>query len=141
MRHAIWMLATLSFSMSTVHATVQRQPEAEAVLARYVNNAVSDARIADPFRPAHLVTMCTSVTLEERLEPSGAVGPIVLCEMPDSKERWAFNATTGLVDRLEVTSRSGRTTMISYEDFRPSRMISDPSSGSRSGRRDRSRVR
>jgi len=42
-------------------------------------NAIGGA--ADPFRSGHLVTMCTSVAMEEAIEPSGAAGPIVRCDM------------------------------------------------------------
>jgi hypothetical protein len=82
------------------------------------NELVDVKRTADPFRPAHLVTMCTSLAIEERIEPSSAAGPIVRCERPDGTERWTFSSTSGLVDRLEVTSRAGRTTSISYDDYR-----------------------
>jgi hypothetical protein len=54
------MLATLSLGMKPVGGT------------------------ADPFRSGHLVTMCTSVAMEELIKPSGAAGPIVRCDMPNT---------------------------------------------------------
>jgi hypothetical protein len=73
-------------------------------------------RSADPFRPAHLVSTCTTVAVEERRDP--AAGQVLRCELPEGTERWSFNAATGLVDRLDITSRAGRVTTIFYEDYR-----------------------
>jgi hypothetical protein len=72
-------------------------------------------RTADPFRPAHLLTACTRVDLEERSDPSVHV---VRCESSEVTERWTYNAASGLVDRLDVTTRAGRRTTIYYEDYR-----------------------
>lgn len=82
------------------------------------NELVEVKRTADAFRPAHLLTTCSAVDVEERRDRSGAVSQLVRCDLPDGVERWSFNSATGLVDRLETTSRSGRTTTIAYDDYR-----------------------
>ena len=110
MRYAIWMLATLTFSMPTVHAAVPPQT-VEVAQARTANELIEPQRASVPVEPPQLVTTCTSLTGEDPLERSELAGPIVRCDRPDRTERWAFNAS-GLTDRLEVTSRAGRTTMI-----------------------------
>ena len=69
MRYAIWMLATLSLGM----------------------NAIGGA--ADPFRSGHLVTMCTSVAMEEPIEPLGAAGPIVRCDVQHAERSAPFRAS------------------------------------------------
>ena len=68
MRYAIWMLATLSLGM----------------------NAIGGA--ADPFRSGHLVTMCTSVAMEEPIEPLGAAGPIVRCDVQHAESSAGLQA-------------------------------------------------
>jgi hypothetical protein len=73
-------------------------------------------RTADPFRPAHLLSTCPTVEVEERRDPVTA--QVLRCELPEGTERWYFNAATGLVDRLDVMSRAGRVTTIFYEDYR-----------------------
>ena len=74
-------------------------------------------RTADPFRPAHLLSTCTSVDVEARRDPT-VTAQVLRCDLPADTERWFFNAATGLVDRLDVTSSAGRTTTIYYEDYR-----------------------
>ncbi len=73
-------------------------------------------RTADPFRPARLMSTCTTVEVEERRDSTPA--RVLRCELPEGHERWSFNAITGLADRLDVTSRDGRVTTIFYEDYR-----------------------
>jgi hypothetical protein len=51
---------------------------------------------ANSFRSAQLVTMCTSAAMEEPIEPSGAAGPIVRCDLPHSAESWVFSSTSGV---------------------------------------------
>jgi hypothetical protein len=75
-------------------------------------------RIADPLRAAHLLTICTTLNVEERREASGAMAQVVQCDLPGSTERWSFNQASGLVDSLDVTSSAGRTTTIRYDDYR-----------------------
>ena len=198
MRHAIWILATLSFAVPDIQTAPSRRAEAEAIVARYTSAVggtaamaaitsrvtsgtfdngrglvtrfvtwmklpdklatqigrrdVSDGegsgrasdgrtgwdknfvgtglrdltdvelvevkRTADPFRPAHLLATCSTVELEERRDASGAIAPLVRCDLADSVERWTFNSVTGLADRLDATTRGGRTTTIIYEDYR-----------------------
>jgi hypothetical protein len=55
-------------------------------------------RTADPFRPAHLLSTCSAVDIEEHRDASAAASQLVRCDLPDGVERWSFNATTGLVD-------------------------------------------
>ena len=75
-------------------------------------------RTADPFRPAHLLATCSTVDLEERRDASGATSQLVRCDLADGVERWTFNSVTGLADRLDATSRGGRTITIIYDDYR-----------------------
>jgi hypothetical protein len=74
-------------------------------------------RTADPFRPAHLAATCLTLGIDVRSD-AAIPGELVRCDLADSVERWTFNSTTGLVDRLDATSRGGRTTMIIYDDYR-----------------------
>jgi hypothetical protein len=82
------------------------------------NELVDVKRAADPFRAVHLVTTCPSLAVEDRVEPRGAAGPIVRCDRSDGTERWSLNPASGLVERLDYTSRAGRTTTIYYDDYR-----------------------
>jgi hypothetical protein len=109
MRYAIWMLATLTFSMPTVHAAVPRQADGTAQ-ALTANELIEPKRTSVPVEPTHLVTTCTSLTAEEPFDRSELAGPIVRCDRPDRTERWAFNAA-GFTNRLEVTLPAGRTTI------------------------------
>jgi hypothetical protein len=75
-------------------------------------------RTADPFRPAHLIATCSTVDVEEGRDVSGVASQLVRCDLPDGVERWTFSSATGLVDRLDATSRTGRTTTIYFDDYR-----------------------
>ena len=72
---------------------------------------------ADPFRPAHLAATCLTLGIDVRSD-AALPGELVRCDLADSVERWTFNSTTGLVDRLDATSRVGPTTTIIYDDYR-----------------------
>jgi hypothetical protein len=74
-------------------------------------------RTADPFRPAHLAATCLTLGIDVRSD-AAIPGELVRCDLADSVERWTFNSTTGLVERLEATSRGGRTITIIYDDYR-----------------------
>jgi hypothetical protein len=81
-------------------------------------NELEEARrTADPFRPAHLAATCLTLGIDVRSD-AALPGELVRCDLADSVERWTFNSTTGLVDRLDATSRGGRTTTIIYDDYR-----------------------
>ena len=72
-------------------------------------------RMADPFRPAHLLTACMTVSIEAAPASDATV---IACVSDEGTEHWTFNRRTGLVDRLDVTSRVGRMMTIYYEDYR-----------------------
>ena len=82
------------------------------------NELAEVKRTADPFRPAHLAATCLTLDLDVRSD-AAVPGELVLCKLVDGVERWTFNSATGLVDRLEATSRTGRTVTITYDDYRP----------------------
>jgi hypothetical protein len=122
MRYAIWMLATLTFSMPTVHAAVPPQTDGVAQ-ALTASELIEPKRPSVPVEPTHLVTTCTSLAVEQPLERSELAGPIVRCDRPHRTERWAFNA--GLTDGLKVMSRAGRTTTIRANEAVPDRSSQD----------------
>src|SRR5262245_27777621 len=82
------------------------------------NELAEVKRTADPFRPAHLAATCLTLDMDVRSD-AAVPGELVLCKLADGVERWTFNSVTGLVDRLEATSRTGRTITITYDDYRP----------------------
>jgi len=82
------------------------------------NELAEVKRTADPFRPAHLAATCLTLDLDVRTD-AAVPGELVLCKLADGIERWTFNSVTGLVDRLDVTSSTGRSVTIIYDDYRP----------------------
>ena len=126
------MLTALTFSMSTGLQAVPQQADAEAILVGYVHpvgvpsstpdvttigttGTFDNGVVVDPFG-AHLVTICTSLTKAETVDPSGLAGPIVRCEMPvNPPEQWAFNGKTGSGEHTEVAPRTDRPATVSND--------------------------